>query len=210
MSYRKFALAVPASACLSFGKIAPTHADTVIVAGTIAPYLWNGSSYYVAPLIDPGIFGPAGTSLTGDAIQIVWNIEPITATVTINGTSVTLGPATGFFAASAQVTPTYQNITVQLGPNVAINSFDDFAYVAKFNPLGIGGSFDLIGPNSTVLDGYYFVTDVLNPLAVPAPIVGDGPLGLLACALLIVGFVRKYRVRLVDAATAPTKPLKAR
>src|SRR5207253_5278028 len=52
----------------------------------------------------------------------------------------TLGPATGFFAAYAQVTPTYQNITLQLGPKVAVNSFDDFAYVAKFNPFGIGGS----------------------------------------------------------------------
>ena len=51
-------------------------ADTVIVEGTIAPWLWNGNQYYLGQLIDPGIFAPAGTSLTGAPIQILWNSDP--------------------------------------------------------------------------------------------------------------------------------------
>lgn len=207
MSYRKFASAVLASASLSLGMTAPTHADTVIVEGTIAPYLWNGSSYYVAPLIDPGIFAPAGTSLTGAAIHIVWNDDPaVTAAVTIDGITVTLGPATGFFTPYANVSPTYQNITVRLVPNLAVDSYDPI-YAAKYNPFGIGGSLELCFPvdcqyPATPVDGYFYVTSMTDLAQVPAPIIGDGPLGLLACALLIVGFVRKYRVRLVYAATA--------
>jgi hypothetical protein len=198
MSYRKFASAVLASAGLSLGMTAPTHADTIIVDGTIAPYLWNGSSYYVAPLIDPGIFAPAGTSLTGQAIHVVWNDDPaVTAAITIDGTTVTLGPATGFFTAYAHISPTYQNITVQVAPNVAINSYDP-AFAARYNPFGIGGSLELCFPvdcqyPATPVDGYFYVTSMAQ---VPAPIVGDGPLGLLICALLIVGLARNYRLRL--------------
>jgi hypothetical protein len=206
MSYRKFALAVLASACLSFGTIAPTRADSVIVEGTIAPYLWNGSSYYVAPLIDPGIFAPAGTSLTGDAIHIVWNDDPaVTAAITIDGTTVTLGPATNFFTPYAQISPTYQNITVQLAPNLAVNSYDPF-FAAHNNPFGLGGSLELCFPvdcqyPATPMEGYFYVTSMTDLAQVPAPIVGEGPFGLLAGALLLVGFLRKYRVSLVYAAT---------
>jgi len=177
------AAALIAAATLS----TPTRAD-VIVEGTIAPWLWNGNNYYLGSLIDPGIFATAGTSLTGDPIQILWHTDPaITADITINGTTITLGPATGFFAPYATVTPTYQNITVQLVPNVAIDSFDP-VYAAKNNPHGIGGSLELVG-----MDGYFYVTSMIDLAQVPAPIVGGGPIGLVMCGLLIVGLGRKYR-----------------
>ena len=155
----------------------------------------------------PGIFAPAGTSLTGDAIHIVWNDDPaVTAAITIDGTTVTLGPATGFFTPYAHISPTYQNITVQLGPNVAINSYDS-TFAAQYNPFGIGGSLELCFPvgcqyPATPMDGYFYVTSMTDLAQVPAPIIGDGPLGLLTCALLIVGLARNYRVRLTRAATA--------
>src|SRR5262245_29214051 len=123
MSYRKLASTVLASACLNFGMIAPTHADTIIVEGTIAPWLWN-NGWYQGPLIDPGIFAPAGTSLTGLPFEIVWNNDPaITAAITINGVTVTLRPAEGFFVPYASMSWNYQNITVQLTPNIAVDSF---------------------------------------------------------------------------------------
>jgi hypothetical protein len=63
----------------------------ITVEGTIAPWIWTGSQYVLRPLIDPGIFAPAGTSLTGDAIQITWNDDPVTAVITINGVTACLG-----------------------------------------------------------------------------------------------------------------------
>src|SRR5262245_55730272 len=122
----------------------------ILVDGTIAPYQWNGNGpgFYIAPLIDPGIFAPAGTSLTGDAIQILWNTDPaITAAITIEGTTITLGPATGFFAPYATVSWNYQNITVQLTPNVAVDSF--LPSGNPFAPLGLGGELELVGPNAS-------------------------------------------------------------
>jgi hypothetical protein len=152
----------------------------ITVEGTIAPWLWNGSNYYQGQLIDPGLFGPAGQSLTGDAIQILWNSDPVSAAITINGSTLTL--ESGVYTA---FTPTYQNITVCncIWGNVAINSYDDPAYVMTYNPYGLGGSLELLGPNASCnvqasdcsvrLDGYYFI----NP--VPGPIAGSGLVSLL-------------------------------
>jgi len=203
MSYRKFASVVLASASSSIGMIAPTHADTVIVEGTIAPYLWSGSRYYVAPLIDPGIFAPAGTSLTGEAIHIVWNDDPAV-------TAATALPSRWgqqrVFSPYAHISPTYQNITVQVVPNVAINSYDP-TFAAQYNPFSIGGSIELCFPvgcqyPATPMDGYFYVTSMTDLAQVPAPIIGGGPLAFLICALLIVVLGRNYRVRLARAATA--------
>jgi hypothetical protein len=83
----------------------PALADTIIVEGTIAPWLWNGSGFYQGPLIDPGIFAPPGTSLTGLPITILWTTQSsnvtagdlspadptFSAAITINGTTVVLG-----------------------------------------------------------------------------------------------------------------------
>jgi hypothetical protein len=83
----------------------PALADTIIVEGTIAPWLWNGSGFYQGPLIDPGIFEPPGTSLTGLPITILWTTQSsnvtagdlspadptFSAAITINGTTVVLG-----------------------------------------------------------------------------------------------------------------------
>ena len=95
---------------------------------------------------------------------------------------------------------------MQLGPNVAINSYDS-TFAAQYNPFGIGGSLELCFPvgcqyPATPMDGYFYVTSMTDLAQVPAPIIGDGPLGLLTCALLIVGLARNYRVRLTRAATA--------
>ena len=142
----------------------------IIVDGTIAPWLWNGSSYYQGSLIDPGIFAPAGTSLTGDAIEIVWSSDPsVTAAITINGVTMTLGPT----ALHTVMDTGYQNITVSLGPNVAVNSYDP-TFAAQYNPHGIGGSLELVG-----LDGYFYVTSMVDPpsmaaAAVPGPVAGEG------------------------------------
>jgi len=214
MSYRKLASAVLASACLSFfGIIAPTHAGTMItVEGTIAPWLFS-NGYYQGQLIDPGIFAPAGTSLTGDAIQIVWTTQlgygtagdnspadlTFSAAITINGTTVTLGgtghTSFGVIYPYTVIQPDYQNITVANAPNIAVNSYDPS--LALLNPHGLGGSLELIGPGSTPLDGYFYVTSMDSPWTpVPGPIVGAGPVGMLACVFLIAGLVRKYRARL--------------
>ena len=124
-----------------------------MVEGTIAPWLFD-LGYFQGPLIDPGIFAPAGTSLTGMPIHIVWNDNPVTAAVTINGTTVTLGPVEGFNLPYAEVIPTFQNITVRgcVDGNVAVDSFDP-AYAATHNPNGLGGSLELLGPNNAPLGG---------------------------------------------------------
>jgi hypothetical protein len=56
----------------------PAYAETrnVLVTGTIAPVIWNGSGYVTAPLLDQsGIFGSAGASLTGDAFNVFWTVD---------------------------------------------------------------------------------------------------------------------------------------
>jgi hypothetical protein len=117
----------------------------------------------------------------------------ITADITINDVTVTLGPATGFYAPYAQVTPTYQNITVcNCTYNIAVNSYDP-TYAALHNPHGLGGSLELIAANGLPLDGYFYVTSMIDLAQVPGPIVGGGPIGLVVCGLLIVGLARKYR-----------------
>src|SRR4051812_19645054 len=124
----------------------------ILVDGIIAPWLWDYNHWVTGPLIDPGIFAPAGTSLTGLSIHILWNDDPtVTAAITINGVTVTLGPATGFYKSSSQVLPDYQNITVatfspfnNLYGNIAIDSFSPSS--ALTNPHGIGGSMELVGP----------------------------------------------------------------
>jgi len=178
---------------------------TILVEGTLSNWLWNGSAYYQGNLIDPGIFAAAGTSLTGDPIQILWNDDGgVTATITIDGATVTLGPAQGFYAAYAQVGPSYQNITVcNCWHNLAVNSYDPL-YAATHNPHGLGGSLELClpldcSPGSIALDGYFYITSMIDPanspaLPVPAPVAGSGALG---AALLVAFVVDRLRRRVV-------------
>jgi hypothetical protein len=56
----------------------PAFADVVQItlAGTIAPWIWNGTKYVQAPLIDQtGVFTSPGASLTGDAFTVVWTVD---------------------------------------------------------------------------------------------------------------------------------------
>jgi hypothetical protein len=196
----------------------------ILAEGTIAPWLWNGSSYYQGPLIDVGLFAPAGTSLTGMPIQVLWTAgsgpygygdTSVTAAITINGTTLTLGGTSYHGNLSSTTlypytvaTPYYQNITVanfnpfnDLPGNIAINSYSPSFQVSQDTPHGLGGSFDLIGPNANcnsysgglvgpscqqILDGYYYVTSMgPPPPSVPGPVVGEG-FAALAVALFIV------------------------
>jgi hypothetical protein len=127
-------------------------ADTIITVtytGTIAPYVWTGSRYIVAPLIDQtGIFGPAGASLTGAAFTGVWQVNVpcpacgdssldrvgggsfygtaspvISAVLTIQGHSVDFGP--GIYGVMQEGGNfIYNNVTVSNGGlgNVAMNN----------------------------------------------------------------------------------------
>jgi hypothetical protein len=151
----------------------PALADTIIVEGTIAPWLWNGSGFYQGPLIDPGIFAPPGTSLTGLPITILWTTQSsnvtagdlspadptFSAAITINGTTVVLGGNSytnfGVTYPYTVMQANYQNITVanfnpfnNLPGNIAIDSFDP-TYAAANNPHGLGGSLELIGPSAS-------------------------------------------------------------
>lgn len=147
----------------------------ILVEGTISPWLFSGSSFYLGSLIDPGIFSPPGTVLTGNPIQILWFDNPVTAAITINGVTVTLGPVNGVYLPSAFVTPTFQNITVcDCGYSIAVDSYDSLTAATK--PNGLGGSLELIGPNNQPLDGYFYVD---GPVGVPSPIVGSGLISLL-------------------------------
>ncbi len=193
---------------------------TIIVEGTVAPWLWAYDHWVSGPLIDPGIFAPVGTSLTGMPIEVVWNSDPtITAAITINGVTVTLGPSTGFYEPYAQVRMDYQNITVatfspynSLPGNIAVNSYDP-VYAALHNPHGIGGSMELIGPDGScnsgtfspstytgypasscvsALNGYFYVTSMVDPpLHAPGPIVGSG----LPAVLVLMVFIWVIRRR---------------
>jgi hypothetical protein len=176
----------------------------VVVDGVIAPWLWNGNSYFLAPLYDVGIFGPAGSVLTGDRISIEWTSDPVIANITVNDTTTAIGPLLPTDpTVNALVTPTFQSITYSTNPHIDIDSFipstqrcEDLSCYSQSFTHGIGGAFDIPGPNNTILSGYYFIDSVAVDGVVITP-VADMGIGLpgLAVALLLVltwGWMRPH------------------
>jgi hypothetical protein len=105
-------LVIVAASAMAISASTPSRANiiTVTYTGTVSPYIWNGSNYVVAALIDQaGIFGPAGASLTGAAFTGVWQVDVscsactdfysnaiLSAVLTIQGRSVEFIPSLGF------------------------------------------------------------------------------------------------------------------
>lgn len=211
MMLASFLASISALALAAMLTVSHAKADTLTVGGVISPWLWDYDHYYQGELIDPGLFGPRNQSLTGLPIQIVWNTEPaITAAVTINGVTITLGPALGFYAPYAMVGDRYQNITICncYSGNVAVNSYEPLP-TEYHPPLFLGGGFEFLGPDASCnvahvglvqdcmerLDGYFYVTSFSGPAQAPGPVAGSGLAGLLALAGLALVRARKWWAR---------------
>jgi len=171
---------------LAFAAL-PAQADivTVTFTGHIAPWIWTGSRYIEAALIDvPGIFGTPGASLTGDPFTSVWiaNVasgnsigQLLSATLTINDHSFAYGAPSGSYTViNTGIWGIYSNITINPG-SVPMNSFVGLSDRPRFpgdlttpftydttatdnldTPHQLGGSFSLNpGP-----DGYLLVDNV--------------------------------------------------
>jgi hypothetical protein len=151
---------------------APASADivAVTVTGTIAPVIFNGSQYVSQPLIDQtGIFGPAGSSLTGAPFSVVWTINTtscicnevaggsfygsaspvISSILTIQGQSVNFGPGiygvmqvynNGPSHAPGYGSGTYQNVTVSIGGPATYFSNVAMNTFVDSNTLAFSGS----------------------------------------------------------------------
>lgn len=157
---------------------------SIIVDGTMAPYLWTGRQYVLGDVMGPGIFGDG--SLTGDALHIVWSQgNGISADLTINGVTITFEPAQGFYAAYSVMGPTYQNITAGFISDALSGSLNSYSPedAAKYNPFGLGGSIHISGAQT--FDGYFFVTSMVDNSVVPVsgPVAGDVSL-LIAMVIL--------------------------
>jgi hypothetical protein len=99
----------------------PSSADivTVTVTGTVAPVIWDGSTFVVAPLIDhTGIFGPGGASLTGDAFMAVWTMNTNCACNFITSDEVAGGSFYGSESPVLSSILTIQGHSVNFGPGI--------------------------------------------------------------------------------------------
>lgn len=203
----------------------PALADTVTItfSGTVAPYVWTGSSYVT------------GNPLSGDSFTTTWTVvacsgcssgQVASAVLTIEGQVFPYAQGVNM---NAYVTPTqiYLNDTVYPGA-VALNSYvtthnapfptaltTPFSYqtVADDNfasPFHLGGSFWTEGP-----DGYLQVASVAvdnpsyigSPFLVPAPILGTG---LPALLVLLFGWLGMKFVHLWAWWAVKRKPLTIR
>jgi len=194
---------------------------TVTVTGTVAPYQFN-NRYFISPVIDyTGIFGQPGASLAGDAFTILWTVDTscpgcsasiynsvsggsvsgtaspiLSAVLTINGGSVTYGPAAELGEMYGYTNAFYVNVTVSPA-NAAINSYvnstannlpnsitQPFSYTLTpgidnvsngFPPNIIGGAFSEPAPGNPsckpfcdVLAGYFYVSTITLDNLTPA------------------------------------------
>jgi len=195
---------------------------TITFTGTVSPWLFNGSNYFLGTLIDTNNFFGGGI-LTNDPFTTTWISDATnptvftaftSATLTINGISVEFAsPAAlneNLVLNQSSVEP---GVTISLFPHISLNSFiysnhpifpndlSNFSYT--FNPLTdnlsfphqLGGAFHLNG-----LNGYLAVQTVsfqgyaIPVVVVPAPIAGTGPIALIL--LMTLAFLaRKHQIR---------------
>lgn len=182
------------------------RADTVTVtfSGTVAPYVWTGSSYVT------------GNPLAGDSFSSVWTLDacPGCNSGVVQSVSLAIGNQTisyalgSYMSASITSTQIYLNDTVAPG-SVALNSFvqtrqplfpdaitTSFTYqtVADDNfsyPFHLGGSFWSDGP-----DGYLQVASLTvdNPSYIGQPFFVPGPvLGFGVANLFLLGLLWRFR-----------------
>lgn len=165
----------------------PAQADTVTVtfSGTVAPYVWTGSSYAL------------GNPLSGQSFSTVWTVDAcqgcssgilLSAALTVGGQTFAYA-VDGYTAAFITFERLYLNTTVVPG-EIALNSFVEpsipfqfsslttpFAYQVTaadngMRPFNLGGSF----LNNPGPDGFLTVQSVTlaNPAILhnPAPVMG--------------------------------------